>query len=384
MATRTKQVPETDFIAREDAERMAQEAAGRVMMTYPEPEPEISEPDPDDIALANVLAELGSSSTDAKVNIYQLDARQNRAFIGAFMPSEFSLEKVQAEFGPGDYEIRVYNAGKLATRKVIKIAAPKNPVQSNQLAMTVPQIAPDKIIETMQNGFKEMSAMFANALNTLAANQPKPKTTMEMLQEMQLMREIMGGNQPAIPQTDPLQMVELAVQLSEKITPRTGEPGAGEIILEAMKNFAPVLGKIAQASPPAMPQIMTQQNPALMSNPIQAPAQPPAQNPEHDEMTLAKRMYLNMLLKNAAADNDTETYANLMLDVVGEDAARAFASDPQWFEKLCAEAPQAAQFPEWFGRLRNDVLAMTEPEPEPLLTDGEKPVIDTGTQPPQI
>jgi len=90
-------VPVSEFVSREDAERMAQEAAGRVLMTMPEPEPETpSEPDPEDIALANVLSELGSSNTEAKVNIYQFDGQKNRAFIGAMLPAEFSMEKIQA------------------------------------------------------------------------------------------------------------------------------------------------------------------------------------------------------------------------------------------------------------------------------------------------
>ena len=81
-------------------------------------------------------------------------------------------------------------------------------------------------------------------------------------------------------------------------------------------------------------------------------------------MSIARKLYLNLLLSNAANDNDTMTYANLMLDVAGEDAAVEFANKPDWYETLCNEEPRAAQYPEWFGRLRNDVLELTKPENE--------------------
>lgn len=378
--------PVGEFISMEDAERMAQVAAGRVLATMPDPEPEPpAEPDPDDIALQNVLAELGTSSTEAKVNIYQLDARQNRAFVGAFLPSEFSLEKVQADFGPGDYEIRVYDAGRLATRKVVKIAAPKN--QPALLAPApVAALETGKILETMQNGFREMGTMFANALSGLAANQPKPKTTMEMLQEMTMMRELLGGNQPAQTGPDPMKLFEMATQIAEKIQPRVGEPGAGEVIMEAIKNFGPALSQAAQNAAmraPAMPVLPAHTGPVPQMTPIpphtgSAPEAVPLTQPapENSQMDFARKMYLNLLISNAAHDNDPSTYAQLMLDVAGETQALEFANAPDWFEKLCAEDARAAQYKPWFEELRGMVIELTKPE----LTNPEMPVMNGGNE----
>jgi hypothetical protein len=363
-------VPVSEFVSREDAERMAQEAAGRVLMTMPEPEPETpSEPDPEDIALANVLSELGSSNTEAKVNIYQFDGQKNRAFIGAMLPAEFSMEKIQADFGPGDYEVRVYSTGGLLTRKVIKIAAPKLP--ANALPVSAPALETGKIIETMQSGFEKMATMFAGALQNMTANQPKPKTTMEMLQEMQLMREIMGGNAPAAPGPDPMRLFEMATEIADKIQPRQGEPGAGEVILNAIKQFGPVLAQAAANRPQP---VITQ--PALPSPPVLNPVTPvaPSTEPESDQMSIARKMYLNMLIANAHADNDPATYAQLMIDLVGDEAAIQFANAPDWFEQLCAEEPRAANFRKWFEELRLVVLELTKPEvPDMNTGDENKP-----------
>ena len=380
-----------EFISRVDAERMAQEAAGRVLATMPDPEPPelavMVEDDPDDIALANVIADLGGPGVDAKVNVYQLDGNRNRAFVRSFLPAEFSLEAIQSEYGPGDYEIHVRKDGKLATRKVMRVAAPKNP-QPNSMQVLPPAVETGKIIETMQNGFKEMGAMFANALAGMAAIQPKPKTTREMLEEMTMMREIMGGNNQPQQQNDPLKVIELAASLAEKITPRTGEPGAGEIILEALKNFGPILSQ-AQQSRPALPMIPAHSGPVpdapqipVHNGPVPDAAQLQA-NPvpsENDEMSIAKRMYLNLLVSNAAANNDPTTYANLMLDVAGEVAALEFANAPDWFERLCAEEPRAAQHRPWFEELRGMVLELTKPE----NTGIDTPIDEQPGKPPTI
>lgn len=359
--TRRSRKPAQEYVPADDAERIAQSAAAKAMALRDEIEdaqPEISDEDlPDEIALQNVLSELGSSATEAKVNVYQLDSRNKRAFVGSFSPVEFSLERVQAEYGSGDYEVRVHN-GRMISRKVIRIAAQKNPT-------TVPMSAqPDmtKIIETMNSGFEKMSGMFANALANLSVNQPKPKTTMEMLQEMQLMKEVMGMNRP-VQQTDPLQVIELAKSLAETITPRVGEPGTGEVILEAIKNFGPMLMQGMQQNATqqiAHPQITSPQLTApLQSNPIEPK---PAIPGETDQMNILKKYYLNLLIENAKADNDPETYANVALDLLGEEKVLELVNAPDWFEMLCKEEPRAIEHRLWFDELRNHVIDLTKPE----------------------
>lgn len=351
MAARAK--PLQEFIPN-NPEEAAQIEYGRRMAlaeaTTPETTIEPEEADPDDIALQNVLSELGSSGVDAKVNIYQLDARQNRAFIGAFLPSEFSLERVQSEFGPGEYEIRVYRAGKLATRKVIKIAAPKN--------SAVPGIAPQnngaelgKIVETMNAGFNQLGTMFAQALQGLAQNQPKPKSTLETLQEFQLMKEVFGGNSQPAP--DPMAMVTMALELSEKIRPREGEPGAGEIIMEAVKNFAPTINSMVASA---------QQNSAhVMSAPPvpQIPAIPQIPAPENDEMNIMQKVYVKTLIAAAASNAAPETYANNILDLMPEQTVLDFVGPENWFTAVVEKIPEAAPHADWFGQLKQSIIDLT-------------------------
>lgn len=384
MAARKQPVGE--FIPLDEAERMAQAAAGKALAAMPDIEEYLEDQsDPDEIALENVLSELGSSGADAKVNVYQLDDKKNRAFVGSFLPGDFSIEQIQLQYGAGEYAVEVRKDKKWLKKTTVKIAAPRN-INAMAAPLPVTGIGDTKILETMQAGFKEMSAMFANALGGLVANQPKPKTAMEMLQELQMMKEIMGvNNQPAAPAADPMQMMEIAMSLAEKIQPRVGEPGTGEVIMEAIKGFAPLLQQglqnQRQTAPVMMPQL--QHNPVITTSqhiriPENMPANPdapmtPVSTPtgEDEQMNLARKMYLNLLVSNAQANNDPSTYANLMLDLAGEQAALEFANDPQWFEKLCAEEPRAANFREWFDELRMMVLELTKPENEGI-NEGDK------------
>lgn len=347
-----------DVITQDELERRAQIAAGREMPDTPAlfyaPEPERDElEESEDEILANVIADLGGPGVDAKVNVYQLDAQRNKAFVRSYLPAEFSLENIQAEYGPGDYEVHVRRDGRLATRKVIKIATPKVPQQ-----VPVPQSDNREIIAAMNSGFQQMASMFSQSLERLVTAQPKPKTTMETLQELTMMRDIMGGNvAQQAPAQNPMEIIELAKTLAENITPRTGEPGTGEIILETLKNIGPLLMNAQRNMPmpvvahaPQMPAIP--QTPALQQNPV----------PETDEMSIQRKIFLAMLIRNAANNNDPETYANMLLDQASEAEILEFAHREDWFELLCKEAPSAAPYRPWFEEMRLMVLDLTKPE----------------------
>lgn len=361
MAVRTKQAgPLPEYIPVDDAERIAQSAAGRALASFPE-YGDYDEPvaDPDEVALENVLSELGSSGADAKVNVYQLDAKRNRAFVGSFLPGDFSIEQIQLRYGAGEYAVEVRKDKKWLKKSTVRIAAPRESVSSPAQQTAIDQ---SKIMEAMQSGFERMGAMFANALSGFAVNQPKPKTAMETLQELAMMRDLMGfdRHQPA-PAQNPMEIIELAKTLAETITPRTGDPGTGEVIIETLKHIGPMLMQ-AQRAMPATPQALApvlQQNP-IPQNPVIDPAIETAQ--DDNEMSIQRKIFLGLLIRNAAANNDPETYANLLLDQASEEQIIEFAHRPDWFELLCREAPQAAPYRPWFEELRLIVLDLTKPE----------------------
>lgn len=326
------------------------------------------EPDaPEDVALSNVLADLGGES-DAKVNVYLVEPGKGNSFVGTFDPVSFSIEAIQQTYGAGEYKIHVRRDGRLVANRTIRIAQPK----TAQIPAMSPLTGKDdinKLAETMNAGFQSMANMLAQAVQSVAANQPKSKTTQEMLQEMMLMKQLLEPPQPA-QNANQIDLFMKGIEFAQGITPREGDPGAGEIILEAIKNFGGVLSqaKTMPSAPAPVRQVPLPPAPAQPSHaaqPAQAPqparAPQPAQfaQPSTDEnMNLAKRMYLNLLLKNAEVDNDPMTYAALAIDVQGETAVREFVNRPQWFDLLCSELPEAANYRPWFEEMRENILTL--------------------------
>jgi len=318
--------------------------------------PEISPPEsPEDMALENILADLGGEGADASVHVYRVVPGKPNAFVGQFGPLEFSMEHLQANFGPGDYKIHVRQNGRLRANRMIAIASPRNPAQ---IQAQPAQQQNNDLLSTMRDGFAQMGMMMQKTIETMVMMQPKPKTTREMLEEMALMKSVFSDNAP---KNDPMQVIELASNLAEKITPRTGEVGNGEILLEAIKSFGPLLaaGAASQNNAPAtMPGFIP---PTIANNP--APVIAPATKPENDPMFMMK-MYLNVLLSHAENEHDPAIYADVVLDTVGEEKAITFLSGENWLEKLAELNPRVKEpnITAWLYELRRHVIDLTSPE----------------------
>jgi hypothetical protein len=331
----------------------------------------------DDFSLTNVLAELGSSVDDAKVNVYQMEAGKPMAFVDSFAPNDFSLETLKQIYGAGTYKIQIRANGRIIPGgKTVRIAKAVNPS-----GIPVPQFAPDKLIDTMNIGFERLGSMFAQAIQSLSANQPKPKTTMETLEELRLMREIMGGNAAPAPPQDPYAILSLASELAGKMNP--GPQDENTVLLEGIKQFGPLLQTImsgqqgqpasaghngtvralpqsqARPGPVPSPQGSTESDRRAVAQELSAV---PLQTSENVDVSLMINMYLKTLVANAQADNDPMTYAQAIMDFMGDDEAVKLANNPEWFKLLCERVPEAAPYQIWFDELRQGILYLTKPD----------------------
>ncbi len=265
---------------------------------------------------------------------------------------------MQAEYGPGDYQVRVYDSGGLRARKSIAIDAPLNAPVPGQ---TPPPYMVDKLVENMNSGFEKMGAMFAQALGQLAANQPKPQSRAEMIQELAMMREMFGGNQQQ--PTDPLGVLNLAKELSTLINPPPNDENT--MMMEGLKMFAPLLqNQFNGPAPNFQANLMPNPsgNPPLQANPqLIAPA-PITAGPvanvqaqqESPEMFIT--LYLKGLVANAKADKDPLPYAHVILDMAGEQVVRQMIASPTWFDEIVKRVPEAAQHQPWFEELKANMV----------------------------
>jgi hypothetical protein len=326
-------------------------------------QPSYVEEGEEDFSLPNVLAELGSGSEDAKVNVYQIESGKPNAFVDSFSPGDFSLEGLKQTYGAGTYHIQVRANGRIVTRRVVRIAKPANP--TIPLHYQPPMQDQNRVIEAMQKGFQEMGQMFANALGQLAQNQPKPKSTLEQFVEFQLMKEVFGGNQQS---SDPMKVIELAKEFAGMMNPQPADENS--LLMEGIKTFGPLLSQQLNGAPQVnhQPRPVAQLAsgvvmPAIPTMTVVPPIQPvqPVQ-PAQDAPDMIINMYIRTLVANAKADNDPVTYANVILDLVGEETAKGFISRPDWFDEIVKRNAEAAPYREWFEELKNAIFLLTNPE----------------------
>lgn len=311
---------------------------------------EITEED----AINNVLAELGGS-TDAKVNVYKILPGKANSFVGSFTPDTFSQENLQITFGGGDYMVQVRANGRIVTRRNLSIAEARISQPGN-----FPQTDNTRLIETMNQGFQNMANMFAGALKEIAQALPKPKSTKESLEELALMREIFGSGEKS--GGSELQNFLQGIEFSKSIEKDSTEPGTGQLIMEGLKTIAPALGAMAQRQPvPMMAPPVPQAN-GLAPAPLPNPIEPQAPIESDNEMNIARNIFLNLLVKNAAADHDPFTYANMAVDTLGVEQALEYAQSPDFFKTMCELRPEAQQFPEWFEDFRLEVINICNAE----------------------
>lgn len=83
------------------------------------------------------------------------------------------------------------------------------------------------------------------------------------------------------------------------------------------------------------------------------------------------RPLVELILAQAKADNDPTTYAAMILDLAPAEKVAEFVGAADWWERLIALEPRAAQHREWFTELHGHLaqgLTLME-EGETISTD---------------
>lgn len=325
----------------------------------------------------NVLAELGGEN-DAKINVYKIDPGKQQAFVGSFAPSNFSVETLQMTYGAGDYSVQVRSGGRIRTRRNISIA---EPLRQNQLQVLQPQNVDNKLVDVMNDGFKQLATMFLDGLNRLATNQPQPKSTTDTLHELALMKQVLGGGNNS---ENGLDQFMKGLEFAKQITPREGEPSGSEVLMKAVETFAPILQTMKEnqshSFPGQIPTYVPQNLP--VQNPVDnlAPLNKPENLPESDPVSLQESIYLNLLVQNAKADNDPTTYANMALDILGTEKALEYVNHPDYLKILLEKKPEAEPYMAWFIEFKDLVNELSK---EPLTVEPENAINNAsiGVQP---
>ena len=320
--------------------------------------------------------EFGSGvAEEIEVRIYRLEAGKPNEYIEAMPKSQFSRDTIRNTYGGGTYQFVARFRNKILSRAVERIARPLLGMNSGPMAASA--FTPDKMQEVLRGELGQIGQMFTTALDRMmqvvTQSQPKAKTTTELLQELQMMREIMGGNVAPSPPQDPYAILALATELAGKMSPQPNDENS--LLMEGIKQFGPLLTNLAggqqgpQGSsaqglnnqPRVLPPLPPQPRP-IPSQTMPANSSAPIIQPDEANMNMMINMYLKTLVANAQADNDPMTYAQAIMDFMGDDEAVKLANNPDWFKLLCERVPEAAPFEVWFNELREGIIYLTKPD----------------------
>lgn len=358
------------------------------------------ETDETTIALEQVLATLDESHQQARVLLYRCGkAGERDKFLRQLSPTEwrsYDMAGVLADYGGGNYRIRVYNEHtKLVRNVAIEIEEPRGGAKPRlqEAPSVIPAPAPTNNAEILTAVSQLATAMqtamlqgFERLATTLA---PKQESRGDWLEELIRMKTLFA---PAGGGVDNVNTLMKMFDFVKEAMPREGESSTADVFRDLVKEFAPVLAQAAQqrgmngapilAAPPlapgAAPRRPVSAGPVGAATPTPpAPTAPaPVAEPvapvitEHDEMSLKLRFAVGFLIQKAEQGRAADEIADTVLDMLPEEMYDALAETPtpEVISHLSALDARVVTHSEWFAALHAAVKERLTVDPEPDTT----------------
>lgn len=297
--------------------------------------------------LGRVLSELGGSS-NAVVKVERIRDGKRAEFVDEFPAASFSLKELQQAYGGGEYMLHGLDAKRqFKFRRQVAIATPLQGA-----AAAVPAVnALDKLADVMRQGFEQQQALLREVLTArpgVPATDPVAARR-EILQDLALMKEIMGGGQQQTMGPDKLlEVMKLGMDVAKDAA--GGGEGWEAIVSKAIDTMGPSIAE-------AMASRQTSVPPAAIGQPAGAPPRLPAQPAPASQQPKrggSMKEYVGFLVERAAEESDPGLYADLILDAVPEAMLKSIkvmldSGDP--VARLALIDPRVHQHAQWFREL---------------------------------
>lgn len=351
----------------------------------------IDEEERSDIEYQTFLKDINAIGDSGTVKVYKLikDAFRDQIMLFECSPAEFK-ETLLANpdyHEDGYHSFRVVGRSRtgIVTAKTIKVFPQKDFKKPGEAT----------------NASQDMSAIIAPIMAVIAAasentnkilaamaeqNKPAPqKTTLDMLQEMAAMKNLLHTDAPK--QADPMEMIRNSMELAKLITPPEGGASGMDAIMKALDTFGKPIAEAvshmsdnAQAAQPV--RIAAPQMGSNIPSPAQTPTKPVTitdqsgvPENEDDEVTFMKSI-MKTVVRAAKGNADPSLYAELVLDNFGEEIG-SYMDAPNWFEMLCTIEPTVAAHRAWFEDLRTEIKnQLTESPDTGNVIESDPRVID--------
>lgn len=343
-----------------------------------------AESEDDELSRVDTLVSEFRGNDDTTLSVFRQGVgKNNLSFLFSSTPDDMTgsaiMEKCRDEHDGGNFRMHIRDRAGLVKNVSFSVEAPKQKKSEERrdgfgvaeiLAMS------EQSNQRMMSMFQTTMAAFAEAFKG-GANQAPPTPAVDpiMVQKsiIDSVTAIVGMTNAAEQKKDPVELLIQGLTLGKELIPKEGETNSSDILLEAMKQFAPTL--IASAGPKAgnpQPERAPNGTPRIEHQQSQETADV-AKEKEKLMQQQAMKGQLNWLLAQAKAGKNPELYAELLLDQVGEEKVLAFIGNPNALDMLANILPEVRAYESWFSELRDAIIELTTDEGEGDTT-GTEPV----------
>ena len=314
-----------------------------------------------------VVALLEGMGDDEKVSVKlyrQAPNSQSLIWCANYSADDFvtgDFEMVRSEWGPGDYEVRVYGSQGLVSREKVSIA-PR--INSNP----VPQSGANSEVAAMIKALAESQQKMIDTLS----HRPDPQAQMmQSIELMRAMREATGIS--AAPAVAPKSAVESITEMigamqaiktmSAELNPAKDADSSDPMsmlpgIIDLVKAYAPGNRQLSDVPLIAAPQSIAHAAPDAPSQPISDnPAQPIGDQETEEEVQLMQmlmRNYISQVLKMIVAGKSPIEGGRFIYDKL-PDAVIGALDSPDWFTQLCAFDSRLTPHEAWLTAAKAEV-----------------------------
>lgn len=364
MATRRKTAAQ-EWAANE---LMALEAAQAQQAQEAEPEEQAEETPFERIS---GLLNLASGEEKCFIQCYRLN-KGALEYCKRYQPNELedqSFDIIRDDFGPGDYELRLYasdpRTNRWLLRKRTRVQMADTPKKPDQAALPN---GLSQVLSTIAQGQQQMLDALVQMKQT-PQRDPMEEMT-KMLSMMSLMREAMGMNQaqPASSRSSIGEIVDAIKELrgaAAEVMPEKEESNDLMGMLPKVLDLVTAAQGQQAAQPTEMAPMHQVDTGAVLSTvtlppafQTQAAAQPAEESEEMNPITLLKlRGYLKTLVHCAERSAPVAEAAQFVYDKLPDDLIDMMEL-PTWFELLGAVAPEVKAHQAYLTQVRDQALSL--------------------------
>lgn len=333
-------------------------------------------------ALSKLMAEAGTSETDidAVAHVYLVEAGGEEPKIWKGGASEYDLDKLAREHGTGNYRLKVY----------VRDEA------SQQYRLRINKVFPYRLSAEADARLRDIRAGKVQVPPSQGGNGGAGVTVLTAADVARIVSEQL---QALRPQSDPMQMLTALAGVVGKMMPAQSQPVANTVqdglnmaltLMRTMKELNGDDGGGARGGRSAGDAAMLRGVDLLArmvekhmdgATPAQngKPAQPgqraiPAQviemtadeKEDYEMMQLALRTAVRAARNNDDPGEFVQDFgSHVPLPMIAE-----LYGNPQWFDVICANVPEAAKYPEWFNKVRAALIQQAQEAGE-LTADGK-------------